>query len=584
MNEGFISFKKKILKEHLTKCLILSISLGLIVFGGLFLLWKLQAISLPIWMVIIIPVACFIISFCGPYFLLKPCDKRIAKRLDHELKLNEKVQTMVDYKDSDEFIACLQREDTENKLKAISLKALKFNLPIALIVLGIIGVASTTTAVSIPMKHEQSPVEPEKPFTLTELQIKRIEEIIAKVKESNINSELTSSYENELNALIEKLKVITKQDTVNEEVLKTIEKITKEMNDTNKNKAIGKALNSIESTFYDDNGKFKPVSSRKNAFVGKWMTKDEQKKTITITKTLVNVNGKSYAFEKELASGNYKPGDTITGFIPGSKTESCEIIMGNDYITYNKENYYLYEGYTKIRDLGRAIYNFEGNLNNYFQGIKNDYSELSSGLYGWQYTYAKTIVDSTAIKTAIESTNLVENDYYKAFIEYSDTINTVQNTSVSKVLDLINEAVDTLEKNITKLVNLEMKNRDTVYYIEDELRDIFGLDPASRIDDKLEEDKGISSDDDSNKSTADKVSGGGYGEGETKYAHDDYFFHYDPSTGESTFYAYGKFYTTYQGYFEALSNEGVLTDEMREFIESYFNKLNTGLDSEKNKN
>ena len=77
---------------------------------------------------------------------------------------------------------------------------------------------------------------------------------------------------------------------------------------------------------------------------------------------------------------------------------------------------------------------------------------------------------------------------------------------------------------------------------------------------------------------------GGYGEGETKYAHDDYFFHYDPSTGESTFYAYGKFYTTYQGYFEALSNEGVLTDEMREFIESYFNKLNTGLDSEKNKN
>lgn len=50
------------------------------------------------------------------------------------------------------------------------------------------------------------------------------------------------------------------------------------MNDTNKNKAIGKVLNSIESTFYDDNGKFKPVSSRKNAFVGKWMTKDEQKK------------------------------------------------------------------------------------------------------------------------------------------------------------------------------------------------------------------------------------------------------------------------------------------------------------------
>ena len=290
MNEGFISFKKKILKEHLTKCLILSISLGLIVFGGLFLLWKLQAISLPIWMVIIIPVACFIISFCGPYFLLKPCDKRIAKRLDHELKLNEKVQTMVDYKDSDEFIACLQREDTENKLKAISLKALKFNLPIALIVLGVIGVASTTTAVSIPMKHEQSPVEPEKPFTLTELQIKRIEEIIAKVKESNINSELTSSYENELNALIEKLKVITKQDTVNEEVLKTIEKITKEMNDTNKNKAIGKALNSIESTFYDDNGKFKPVSSRKNAFVGKWMTNEELANIVKRTSKVMSMN------------------------------------------------------------------------------------------------------------------------------------------------------------------------------------------------------------------------------------------------------------------------------------------------------
>ena len=583
MNEGFLNFKKKILKEHLTKCLILSISLGLIVFGVLFLLWKLKAISLPIWSVIVIPIASIALSFCGPYFLLKPSDKKIAKRLDHELKLNEKVQTMVDYKDSDEFIACLQREDTENKLKAISLKALKFNLPIALIVLGVIGVASTTTAVSIPMKHDQNIVDPDKPFTLTELQIKRIEEVIAKIKESDINSELATSYENELNALIEKLKVITKQDTVNEEVLKTIETITGEMNDTNKNKIIGKALHSIESTFYDDNGRFKPLSSRKNDFIGKWMTKDENKKTLTITKTLVNVDGNSYAFENELVSSDSKLGDSITGFVPGSKTDSVEVVMGDGYITYNEENYYLYEGYTKIRDLGRAIYNFESNLNNYFQGIKDDYSELSSGLYGWQYTYAKTVADSTAIKTAIESTELSENDYYKALIEYSDTLSTIQNVTASKVLDTINKAVDTLEEKITEVFKSEKNNRDSVYYIEDELRNIFGLDPANRIEDKLEEDKDNSGDDNnSSDSNDDKISGGGYGEGETKYAHDDYFFHYDPATGESTFYAYGKFYTTYQGYFEALSNEGVLTDEMREFIESYFNKLNTGLDSEKN--
>lgn len=583
MNEGFLSFKKKILKEHLTKCLVLSISLGLLVFGVLFLLWKLKVISLPIWSVIIIPISLVALSFCGPYFLLKPSDKKIAKRLDDEFKLNEKVQTMVDYKDSDEFIACLQREDTENKLKAISLKALKFNLPIALIVLGVIGVASTTTAVSIPMKHDQNIVDPDKPFTLTELQIKRIEEVIAKIKESNINSELATSYENELNALIEKLKVITKQDTVNEEVLKTIETITGEMNDTNKNKIIGKALHSIESTFYDDNGRFKPLSSRKNDFIGKWMTKDENKKTLTITKTLVNVDGNSYAFENELVSSDIKPGDSITGFVPGSKTDSIEVTMGDGYITYNEENYYLYEGYTKIRDLGRAIYNFESNLNNYFQGIKDDYSELSSGLYGWQYTYAKTVADSTAIKTAIESTELSENDYYKALIEYSDTLSTIQNVTASKVLDTINKAVDTLEEKITDVFKSEKNNRDSVYYIEDELRDIFGLDPANRIEDKLEEDKDNSGDDNnSSDSNDDKISGGGYGEGETKYAHDDYFFHYDPATGESTFYAYGKFYTTYQGYFEALSNEGVLTDEMREFIESYFNKLNTGLDSEKN--
>lgn len=583
MNEGFLSFKKKILKEHLTKCLVLSISLGLLVFGVLFLLWKLKVISLPIWSVIIIPIALVALSFCGPYFLLKPSDKKIAKRLDHEFKLNEKVQTMVDYKDSDEFIACLQREDTENKLKSISLKALKFNLPIALIVLGVIGVASTTTAVSIPMKHDQNIVDPDKPFTLTELQIKRVEEVIAKVKESDINSELAKNYENELNELIEKLKVITKQDTVNEEVLKTIETITSKMNDTNKNKIIGKALHDIERTFYDDNGRFKPISSRKNDFVGKWMTNDENKKTITVTKTLINVDGKSYAFENELVSSDSNPGDTITGFVPGSKTDSAEVVMGNGYITYNEENYYLYEGYTKIRDLGRAIYNFENNLTNYFQGIKDDYSELSSGLYGWQYTYAKTIADSAAIKAAIESTELSENDYYKAFIEYSDTLNTIQTITASKVLDTINKAVDALEETITDTFKLEKNNRDSVYYIEDELRDIFGLDPANRTEDKLEEDKDISGDDNnSSESKDDKISGGGYGEGETKYAHDDYFFHYDPATGESTFYAYGKFYTTYQGYFEALSNEGVLTDEMREFIESYFNKLNTGLDSEKN--
>lgn len=585
MNEGFISFKKKILKEHLTKCLILSISIGLIVFGTLFLLWKFKVISLPIWAVIGIPIILLAGIFCAIYFIFKPNDKKIAKRVDNELKLNEKVQTMVDYKDSNEFIACLQREDTENKLKNISLKTLKFNLPIALIILGVVGIATTTTAVSIPVRHEQNPIEPEKPFTLTELQIQKIKEIIANINNSEIDANLAKDYAEELNALIEKLKVTTKQDVVNEEVLKTIETINQKKTDMNKNKIFGKALNDIESTFYDDNGRFKPIASRKNSFIGRWMTNDENKKTLTITKTLTTINGTSYAFENELGSNNNKSGDKLIAYLPNSKTDSVEIIMGDGYITYNNENYYLYEGYTKIRDLGRALYNYESNLSNYFQNIKDEYSELSSGLYGWNYTYAKTVVDATAIKDAIESTNLSETTYYKSFIEYSEKLQGVQTLSVSKVLDTINEAVDTLEENISNVLKIEKNNQDCAYHIEDELRNIFELDAANRIDDKLEEDQDSASDgSDTGESNGDKISGGGYGEGETKYAHDDYFFHYDPATGEATFYAYGKFYLTYQGYFEALSNEGALTDEMREFIESYFNKLNTGLDSEKNNN
>ena len=64
------------------------------------------------------------------FFLIKrPTDKRVAKRLDISFGLNEKVQTMVAFRDEEGAMIEIQRNDTESILSEIHSKRLKSRKP-----------------------------------------------------------------------------------------------------------------------------------------------------------------------------------------------------------------------------------------------------------------------------------------------------------------------------------------------------------------------------------------------------------------------------------------------------------------------
>lgn len=586
MNQGFKSLKNKIIIQFIIKCIVLSFSFGLILFGILFTLWKLDILNIKIWLIIIISLLLFIISSCTLIFIFKPSDKKIAKIIDDTYQLNEKVQTMIDYKDSEEFLVALQREDTQNKLQSLSLKALKFPISAFLIVIATIGLCSTTVSTIVPNKRQKDePIEEEPPYNPTDYQKYIINNLISKLKDASISDSCKEKYSQSLDELYELLNISTNEVEIKNKVNMTISDILETLTEENKSKKIGYALNAISPVKYGDESKKNAFTVRSNSFVGYYQTDDEKPLKINITKTTVNINGQTYAFEEELTKKKYSIGDTITAYTPGTKEEEITITLGDNLIMYNDKEYYLYEPFFNIHGLGRGIYNFEASLSNRFSAILEEYNSYidSKSLYGGNYAYAKTYYEGITLKTSLESLNLEGYVLYDELMIYANFLIGAQDIASSKLKESLQEAILNLEQAITETYQIEKENQELAYEIEDILRDLFELDQAQRNDTLEDTDSIYNKEEDKSSSDIDgDLSSGGLGSGQTNYASNDYFFHYDESTGEAKFYAYGEFYLTYQAYFEALSNEGVLTDEMREYIESYFEKLNTGLTGNKN--
>ena len=169
---------------------------------------------------------------CGLFFLLRTSDERLARILDSELSLDERVETMLQYSEKNDAIHRLQREDAEAHLGAASAKIIKPKriwIYIAALVLGL-GAFVFSLVYSVPVV-EEPPVIEEK-FSITELQIKATEQLIANVAKSNMDSPYR---ENTVTLLTEMLNTLKVAETVREKdaaVTAAMGKILKEVDDS----------------------------------------------------------------------------------------------------------------------------------------------------------------------------------------------------------------------------------------------------------------------------------------------------------------------------------------------------------------
>lgn len=205
---GFNRFKKKLRRNALIKALIFGLSCGVLAAAGVILYQKLTTV--PPELTLYLPVGAGVAVVTGllAFLLLRPSEKAIARKLDRDLRLGERVQTMLAYKDQEGDLLTLQREDTDERLMSAPVRAVKYKHPWTHALAPVLACALLTVAVITPVKAvELPPEEPEPPFELSSWQETALLELIEEVKASEMESEPKTATVGELEVLLAALRV-----------------------------------------------------------------------------------------------------------------------------------------------------------------------------------------------------------------------------------------------------------------------------------------------------------------------------------------------------------------------------------------
>ncbi len=244
METSFIKFKKKIILEIVIKCLIISVTTGLLVFSIPYLILKLTQSRFNVLYLILIGVGVMLILFGLLFLIFKPNDQKVAVKLDQKLNLNQKVQTMIEYQNEDGLMVKLQRENTNKILSGISLKnlSMKFSA-IFFILIGLsVSICITAFAMPTPKIDDPSIIIEDPNYELDDWTILAIRDLIKYIDESAMNDSLKAKDINELNGLIDELKTADKESEMVKAVEDVIGKLELELDIINTNNEIHEVL------------------------------------------------------------------------------------------------------------------------------------------------------------------------------------------------------------------------------------------------------------------------------------------------------------------------------------------------------
>lgn len=209
MSENFIRFKRRASRIRWIKSAMAGVAVGALTAGILILLWKLVLISLAPMYSALIGVGALAVSFTAVFFILHFSDASLARRLDRDLGLRERIGTMVAYSESDDGMHVIQRADADAVLSEIPTKKLKFKRLWLYITAILIGAAALTAGLVVKDGREIEEPEEIKPFTLSAMQEAGINELISYVSASGMKDPYKSGVLTELDTLLTALKAAT---------------------------------------------------------------------------------------------------------------------------------------------------------------------------------------------------------------------------------------------------------------------------------------------------------------------------------------------------------------------------------------
>lgn len=249
--DNFKRLKKKYTIEAIVKSAVMGLGVTLLVLGVLLLSIKLSAKNLAWYFYLIIGIVLYGASSCATYYFIRPLDKKIAKRLDDDYDLHEKVQTMVEFDGDDSEMLVLQRNDAESHLENLPQK--KFSLDTLkriwqYIVVCVVGLSLFIAGTVVPSRYIPSYDDG---FNMSAWDIVAFQQMIENIKnDENLENKVKVPMVENLELLFEELKETTTSSSMRKKVKASADAIDEAVILANTYREILLALNS--DTALDD--------------------------------------------------------------------------------------------------------------------------------------------------------------------------------------------------------------------------------------------------------------------------------------------------------------------------------------------
>ena len=210
MNDDFKKFRSKIIAHAVIESVIAGLSAGLIVVAALLLPLTLTGITVNAGIYVGAGLGMFVIVGGLTFVLIRPTEKRIARRVDTELAMHEKVQTLVAFSSSSEPMAVIQRDDANSRLAAAGTKKIKFKRAWQCSVASVVAVglfAGAVTVAALGGKPEDTQAADNYTYT-------RLRNLVGTVQNSSLDEAPKAIVLEQLNLVIESVYDVEKQEGI----------------------------------------------------------------------------------------------------------------------------------------------------------------------------------------------------------------------------------------------------------------------------------------------------------------------------------------------------------------------------------
>lgn len=263
MSENFEKLKRRFLINAIIVSAVCGVSAGVFSACAVLLVLKLCGISINAGYYVLMGIGCA--AACGGalFLILRPDNKKVAKKLDEEYCLNERVQTMVECADREGEIITLQREDASERLSKLPPKS-RLNELLKLAVIPVLAVAMMFTGIFVPGVPAEGDV-PDVPIDVTYRQKVALAQLIENVKDSNLEQSLSAAVVVVLEEFSESLDDIEFESVMKSTVISTVTVIDSLFASANSYVEINTALRKQDKTKDVGSSILKSVTSYKGA-------------------------------------------------------------------------------------------------------------------------------------------------------------------------------------------------------------------------------------------------------------------------------------------------------------------------------